>query len=102
MKTTQKIVIICLVLGLFGALLTCIASADTYLHPTVPGTTYRDYERPSIGIDDFGSVYKTVPGTNYKDYNEGGYKVEGDRLIPTLPGTNATDYESNGYSIDFN
>ena len=101
MKTTQKVVLILLVGVLFALLLAQIAFADTYFHPTIPGTTARDYNKPSLRMDNRGNIHRTIPGTTARDYNAGGYRIDGNRLRPTLEGTNIIDYNQPGYNIDY-
>lgn len=66
-----------------------LAAADTYLYPTYPGTSTRDYSRPGYVIeeDPLGDVmpsflqqdrvmYPTLPGTSTRDYSRPGYVIE--------------------------
>lgn len=72
------------------------ASADSYVYPTLPGTTIRDWSKPAIGING-NEAYQTLPGTTIKDWSKPGYKLEGDNVYPTLPGTTIRDWSKPGY-----
>jgi hypothetical protein len=85
---------------ILGATVAFNAYSDTFLHPTIPGTSQRDYFSPSLIIKDDGSIKQTIPGTNHEDYMSGGYKIEGNELKPTIPGTNQTDYFREGFIIE--
>jgi len=76
-------------------------SAQTVIHPTVPGTGFRDYFESSIVIDDDGNIYQTVPGTEFRDYDEPGYGTnDGEVFYQTVPGTNFPDPFEPGFIIE--
>jgi len=92
-------------LGVFLAawiLLSVTESAgQTFIHPTVPGTGFRDYFEPSLVIEDDGTVYQTIPGTNFRDYDEPGYGTnDGELFYQTVPGTDFPDYFEPGFIIE--
>ena len=83
-------------------------SADNFVYPTYPGTSFRDYSQPGYGVEqDYGgaqNVYPTYPGTNFRDYQQPGYRVEQgyggqQNVYPTYPGTNFRDHSKPGYVI---
>ena len=85
------------------------AHAQTYMHPTLPGNTVRDYSRPSIRVEqDRGStVYTpTLPGTTVRDYSAPSTVVvpdgygSGSSVYQTLPGTTVRDYSQPGWRIE--
>jgi hypothetical protein len=47
---------------------------QTYIHPTVPGLSMRDYSKGSIVIDNYtGQGYYTMPGIYLRDYSKPGF-----------------------------
>ncbi|MCK5861681.1 MAG: hypothetical protein KAH38_04300, partial [Candidatus Hydrogenedentes bacterium] len=58
------------------------AQESTVIHPTLPGSDFRDYSKPSTIIKG-DSVYPTLPGSNFRDYSKPGMKIEGDMIYPT-------------------
>ena len=78
------------------------ALSDVVMHPTMPGTDYRDYSRPGILVEQEGNksvYYHTIPGTDYKDYSRPGMVVEGGTSYPTIPGTPYRDYNGAGWGM---
>jgi hypothetical protein len=76
------------------------AQADTVIYPTIPGTSYRDYSRSGVLVEQEGDktvYYRTLPGTDYKDYSRPGWVVEGGAAYPTIPGTPSIDYNRSGW-----
>lgn len=53
------------------------AIGQTVIHQTIPGTTVRDYSRPSLVIERDGTGYQTIPGTVVRDYGAPGFTVQG-------------------------
>jgi hypothetical protein len=54
---------------------------QVFIHPTIPGTSVRDYSQPSIKIEgDRG--YQTIPGTSTRDYSAPGFKIESNTPYP--------------------
>ena len=85
----SKILIVLIGLGL-GLLMFLVITADaqTVIHQTYPGTTIRDYSKPSLVIQPDGTGHQTYPGTTIQDYAKPGIKVEGynnARTIRTAP-----------------
>lgn len=84
------------------------ALADGFnIHPTLPGTSARDYSAPGArverNLDGSTSIYPTLPGTNARDYSAPGARIEkgyGGRttIYKTLPGTNVRDYSAPGWT----
>jgi hypothetical protein len=77
--------------------------AQTTITPTYPGTTWKDYSKPSIVIDK-DEIYQTYPGTTWKDYSKPGYKIEksysGTTIYETYPGTSWKDYSKPAYKVE--
>jgi len=74
----MKISIILIGLGLWLLMLVLITTADaqTVVHQTYPGTSVRDFNKPSYVIRNDGTGYQTYPGTSVRDFNAPGFKVE--------------------------
>jgi len=53
------------------------AEDKTYIHPTQPGTTVRDWSKPSTVIEG-DRVYQTYPGSTLRDYTQPEYIIEQD------------------------
>lgn len=49
---------------------------NTYIYPTIPGTTIRDYRQPGFVIDQQGLVRPTIPGTTIPDLRSPSYIIE--------------------------
>ena len=75
----MKTSIILIGLGLWLLMLVLITTADaqTVVHQTYPGTSVRDFNKPSYVIRNDGTGYQTYPGTSVRDFNAPGFKVEG-------------------------
>lgn len=84
--------------ALFLLVYSAAISADQYMHPTVPGTSIRDYSRPGYVIE---SGPNPGTGTSY-----GGWEAPAPSsappavLYPTIPGTSIRDYSAPGYQIE--
>lgn len=75
-----------------------LGEQTTIIHPTLPGSNFRDYSKSSTIIDG-NMAYKTLPGSNFRDYRKPGIKIDGDMLYPTLPGSIFRDYTKPGTKI---
>lgn len=89
---------------LFALPLATLADSFT-IHPTIPGTSVRDFSRPGYNVDtDRGTIQPTIPGTSVRDFGRSGYRIErrGGRtqLQPTIPGTSIRDWSKPGYTFD--
>lgn len=76
-----------------------VANADTFIAPTLPGTSIRDYSKPGY-VQEGNNTYPTLPGTSIRDYTRPGYVEQGNKVYQTLPGTNIRDYTVPGYQIE--
>lgn len=92
-------------LGVFVAAMVTLGATALYaqdrtvIHPTYPGTTTRDYSKPSVVVER-NTVYQTYPGTTTRDYRRPGAIMQGDTLYPTYPGTNTRDYSRPGWVVE--
>jgi hypothetical protein len=48
---------------------------DTYIEPTIPGTTLKDFDRPGF-VRQGDNVYQTIPGTTLRDWDAPGYRIQ--------------------------
>ena len=72
---------------------------ETYIEPTLPGTTLKDYNRPGLVVDG-NRAYQTVPGTTLQDFSRPGLVRDGDNVYQTVPGTTLRDWNAPGYRIN--
>jgi hypothetical protein len=92
---------------LFGVILfMAIAStasaqlAPTYVDPVYPGSTLRDYSRPSYVIQG-GTITPTIPGTYLPDTRRGGYVIQpGMNSGSSWDAFNTQERKSNTWATD--
>ena len=51
------------------------ATEPVYIHPTLPGTSIRDYSKPGVRVDG-NTTFPTLPGTSIRDYSKPGVRVD--------------------------
>ena len=53
------------------------AYSQTYIHPTIPGTTLRDFSAPSLMTDPTNPnvIHQTRPGTTLRDFSVPSYVI---------------------------
>jgi len=74
MKTLFNLMII-ISLIIAALSITLQVNAETIYHQTYPGTTFRDYSKPSIVVQG-DQAYQTYPGTTFRDYTKPGIIIE--------------------------
>lgn len=75
------------------------AYGETYIEPTQPGTTLKDYSSPGMVVDG-NRAYQTIPGTTLQDFNRPGLIRDGNNVYQTIPGTTLRDWSAPGYQIN--
>lgn len=96
----MKAPIFAVLISAMGIAIAQDARSDTYLTPTLPGTSLRDWSQPGYRIDSYGRGYQTIPGTGIRDWSQPGFKIQGDTVYPTTPGTSLRDWSQPGWRID--
>lgn len=71
---------------------------ETYIEPTQPGTTLKDYSRPGMVVDG-NRAYQTISGTTLQDFSRPGLIRDGNNVYQTIPGTTLKDWNAPGYQI---
>jgi len=58
--------------------------SQSYIHPTIPGTTLRDFRAPSYMVErnNPNIIHQTIPGTMLRDFSAPSYIIIPDRQPP--------------------